>query len=416
VVSCGKEEPKFRDKSFLSSEIPVKVSGFVPAALVRSSKGDFFMAAFIYPTFPSATEAHEAIAVLKSTDNCATWQEIARIPSFGTYGVWGYDLAIDEDDRLYFTWVAAIYEATTPQPFKAIMFSRSDDYGRTWTEPIYVNDVATGQRWFPVMAVWGDNVYIAWLDSIRHGPGPAGQTMQQDVYFAKSADRGETWSADITLETALDRKDSASGTPSICVGADGSIYCAYFSMRKHEKKNRNVGGYWIAKSTDHGQTFTIDLHDVGPLGPIYITEGDGKLYLATVYLRGIKSISWQSPQTYQEIRLYASLDGGEDWGKFTLIDDDPDHKHKMNLKLVALGDGRLIACWDDDRGGVYMAASLNGGKVWGKNIKVAEKSHAGSTPLDIVVDASSGTFTLVASDIRKGAGDATYLIKGKIAP
>jgi hypothetical protein len=416
TVSCGKQEPKVREESFLAAEQPVKVSDFVPAALVRSSKGDLFMTAFIFPTFPSATEAHEAIAVFISSDDGATWQEIARIPSFGTYGVWGYDLAIGEDDRLYFTWVAGIYQADRPQPFKAIMFSRSDDYGRTWTEPIYVNDIPMGQRSLPVMAVRGENVYIAWLDSIRHGHAPPARTTQQDVYFAKSADRGETWSANITLETALDRKDSGSSRPSMCVGADGTIYCTYFSMRKHEKRSGNVGGYWIAKSTDGGETFAIDLHDIGPLGEVSISEADGTLYLATVYLRGIRSISWQSPQTYQEIRLYASSDGGEDWGRFTLIDDDPDHRHKTNLKIVPLGGERLLACWDDDRGGVYMAVSLDGGRNWGKNIKVAEKSQAGSTPIDIAVDATSGNFTLVASDIHKGAGDAVFLVKGKIAP
>ncbi|GAH72852.1 unnamed protein product, partial [marine sediment metagenome] len=214
-----------RDKSFLSTEEAVKVSDFVPGALVRSSKGDFFMAAFIYPTFPSATEAHEAIAVFKSIDDCATWEEVSRIPSFVTYGVWGYDLAIGEDGSLYFTWVAAVYDANTRQPFKAIMFSRSDDYGYTWTEPTYVNDVLAGQRWHTVMTVSGSNVYIAWLDSQRpsdaehpqdakcHWPGPPGRTTQQDVCFAKSADRGETWSDNITLETDLDRKDSASVRP-----------------------------------------------------------------------------------------------------------------------------------------------------------------------------------------------------------
>lgn len=416
VVSCGKQEPKVRDKSFLSAKEPVKVGDLTHASLVRNSQGDFFITAFIHSTFPSATEAHEAIAVFKSADNCATWQEISRIPSFVTYGVWGCDLAIGEDDSLYFTWVAAVYDANMRQPFKAIMFSRSDDGGRSWTEPIYVNDILAGQRWHPVMAVSGDNVYTAWLDSHRHWPGPPGRTMQQDVCFASSADRGETWSANVTLETALDRKESPSGMPSICVGADGTVYCAYFSIRKHEKKNRNVGGYWIAKSTDRGETFTICLHNIGPLGPISIAEEDGKLYLASVYLMGVKRISWENPETYQEIRLYVSSDGGEDWREHVVVDDDPDHKHKMNLQIVPLGGGRLIACWDDDRGGVYMAASTDGGRSWGKNLKVAEKSHVGSTPLDIAADGSSGTFVLLASDIRKGAGDAIFLVKGKIAP
>ena len=63
-----------------------------------------------------------------------------------------------------------------------------------------------------------------------------------------------------------------------------------------------------------------------------------------------------------------------------------------------------------------MAASVDGGASWGKNIKVAEGSHAGSTPLDILTDGSSGAFALLASDIRKGGGDAIFLVKGKIVP
>jgi len=416
AVSCGKQEPAVRDKSFLAVEEALKISDLMHGAVVRSPKGRFFMTAFIHSVFPSATEAREAIAVFESNDDGATWEEISRIPSFITNGVWGYDLIVDGNEGLYVTWVAAIYGEASPSPFKAIMFSRSHDGGRSWTEPIYVSDVETGQRWQPVMAVSGRHVYIAWLDGRGGGPGAPGRSTQQDVYLASSGDRGATWSANAILEKALDRKDSSSGMPSICVGADGDVYCAYFSMRKPEGKKKGGSGHWIAKSVDKGETFNIGLHDVGPLGAVTIAEGNGKLYLAAAYLRGIKSISLADPQTYQEIRLYVSSDGGESWDKPVMIDDDPDHRHKANLKLVSLGGGRLAACWDDERGGVYMAASAGKGNGWGKNIKVAEKSHVGNTPLDIAADTSTGSFAVLASDIRKGGGDAVFLVRGQIVP
>ena len=61
-----------------------------------------------------------------------------------------------------------------------------------------------------------------------------------------------------------------------------------------------------------------------------------------------------------------------------------------------------------------MAASTDDGESWGKNVKVAEKSHAGNAPMDIAAAGSS--FYLLASDVRKGPGDATHLIKGKVVP
>jgi len=84
--------------------------------------------------------------------------------------------------------------------------------------------------------------------------------------------------------------------------------------------------------------------------------------------------------------------------------------------LFPAGPEKFLAVWDDDRGGVYAAASIDGGKSWGKNVKLAEKSRVGITPLDVAVDASSGTFYLVIGDVAEGSGDAVYFVKGKIEP
>ena len=71
---------------------------------------------------------------------------MSKIESCVTYGVWGYDFVVGDDDRLYLTWVAGVYKEGVPQPFKALMFSRSDDAGRTWSKPIWINDLEEGQR------------------------------------------------------------------------------------------------------------------------------------------------------------------------------------------------------------------------------------------------------------------------------
>jgi len=411
AASCGRDATEPRDRSFLTVEQPRKISDLVLPGLVRDSRGSLLATFFIHSAFPSATEARDALAVLTSEDEGATWQEISRIPSHITYGVWGRDLAIDAGDRLYVTWVAGLYKEDSPQPFKAVMFSRSNDGGRSWGEPIRVSSATAGQRRHPVIAVWGKDVYITWLDDGQRGRSPASQALPGDVYLASSNDRGATWSSDVCLETDLDKKTGSSGEPSLCITADGTVYCAWFSIRRYKKK---VGGCWIAKSTDGAKTFSTSLCAVGPLGDVLLTEAGGSLYLTAVYISAIKRLSMREPQTAQEIRLYVSADGGAKWSKPVTIDDDEQDRHKSNLRLVSLGPDRLLACWHDERRGVYAAASVDGGKTWGKNVKVADPSHAGATPLDLAADPSTGVFHLLVSDVRKGSGDATYLVKGGI--
>ncbi|MHC4714807.1 MAG: sialidase family protein [Planctomycetota bacterium] len=403
TASCGKREPEVRTETFMSVEQPVKVGNVLHCGIVRNAKGDLVIAAFLDTRFKSATGTEDVIALLESRDSGATWSEISRLSSFVTYGVWGYDLDVGEGDTLYLTWVSAVYKADSPSPFKALMFSRSDDGGRSWTAPKWINDLEEDQRSLPDMVVSGNNVYVTWLDSRLESSG-YGHITDQTVFFASSSDRGETWSANECLEIAVDRKAAFSGTPAICLGDDGAIYCAYFSMRSLESKRGMVGGWWIARSTDGGKTFVTDLAGAMPAGAIAIAAADDKVYLAC---EGLPD---------RDIRLFVSDDGGEDWDEIGIIDDDPDNRERADLKLVALGGGRLIACWHDGRGGVYGAASLDGGETWGKNIWLARQTTVGNTPIDIAVDGATGEFALTATDVRHGGGDATYLTRGKLVP
>jgi len=413
ATSCGKEAPKPRDKTFLRAEEPVKVSDLTGPGLGRDSHGALCMTLFMHSTFPSATEACEAIALQQSSDHGVTWQPASAVWSSVTYGVWGYDLAVAASGRLYLTWVAAVHDTALQRPVKSVMFSQSDD-GVSWAEPVRVSDTTTGQRRSPTLAVSGSHVHVAWLDGRREGTGAPGGGILEDVYFSSSTDGGATWAENACIEADLDQKLSASGTPTLFAAPDGTLYCAYVSMRRYET---NVGGYWLARSTDNGRTFETRLHDPDRvLGGLSLIEEGGTLYLAVVNIKSIRSFSMQDPQTRQEVLLYVSGDRGNTWDKPVRIDDDPADLHKGGLILVSAGAGRLMACWDDDRRGVYAAASIDRGETWGKNVRLAGKSPVGITPLDLVADPSSGLFHLAFSHVRQGAGDATYLVKGAVAP
>jgi BNR repeat-like domain len=410
-TGCGKKAEEPRTQSFMSVEKSARVSDLILPSLVMGSKGELFLSLFIHSTFPSATDVADAIAILKSVDDGATWEEVGRIRSHLTYGAWGYDLAIDGQGNLSMTWVAALRNSPNPVPFKAVLYSRSGDGGRTWTKAIRVSTPATGQRRNPVMGVSGTNIHIAWLDRERNSSGTRGVNRIEDVYIASSSDGGATWSGSVCIETDLQRKTSSSGTPALLVTADGTVHCAYSSMRTRPKK-RPLAGAWVTTSTDKGRSFATTHIPADPLGNIALTQADGVLCLAAVHITKIKSISMQNPQTAQEIHFYTSSDNAATWSDPARVDDDLAHQHKSNLRLIPLAPTCIAAVWHDERGGVYMAASPDSGKTWGINLKVAPRSHTGLTPLDIVADSTSATFHLVTSDIRMGRGDGTYVTKG----
>jgi hypothetical protein len=412
LAACGgKEAPKPRVATFLAVDPPVRISDLMIPGLAPLSDGTLVTTLFIHSTFPSAADAADAIAVLRSEDGGATWNETARIPSHVTYGVWGYDLTTDGRDGLCLTWVASTYKEGSPSPFKVVMFSRSDDGGLTWTEPVRVSDIAQGQRRNPAMTAFGDQVGIGWLDG--GGETSPKALTEADVYFSSSADGGATWSPNRCIEVDLESRVTSSSTPSLCSDGSGALYAGYFSGRLQQ--GRRVT-FWLAKSSDNGASFENSAQDLGPLGDVSLAVPDGRPVLAAVYIKAIKEISMQNPQTAQEVRFFSLNDDGTKWTAPVRIDDDPANRHKGNLHLASLGDGRLLAVWDDDRGGLYAAASLDGGETWGINVPLGVNSHAGITPFDIAVDKVSGAFVIVASDVRQGGGDVTFLIKGRIIP
>ncbi len=72
-----------------------------------------------------------------------------------------------------------------------VYLTRSTDGGLTWTSPLRVNDVLSGQHFFPTIALSSGVISLAWYDSRVSAPG----TMTAlDVFYANSLDNGSTFS------------------------------------------------------------------------------------------------------------------------------------------------------------------------------------------------------------------------------
>ncbi len=165
-----------------------------------------------------------------SSDSGGTWTHPnVRVNEHSTRGSYNPSLAVDDNGNIYVTWTD---DRNGPSD---IYFAKSTDGGSTWTTPnMKVNSPSTGYQLLSHVAV-GDGgwVYAVWCDN---------RTGVWDGFFSMSKDSGRTWSPDVRVN---DDDHRHVDDPRVAVGKDGAIYVVW-----------KVGGIYLAKSTDDGETWT----------------------------------------------------------------------------------------------------------------------------------------------------------------
>ena len=80
-----------------------------------------------------------------------------------------------------------------------VYLTRSVDGGISWSSPLRINDVVSGQHFFPTITAFDGTITVAWYDSRYSSPG----TMSAlDVFFAQSTDAGVTFSPSYRVTSA----------------------------------------------------------------------------------------------------------------------------------------------------------------------------------------------------------------------
>jgi len=196
--------------------------------------------------------------------------------------------------------------------------TRSLDAGLTWSAPIVIAELDLNaaprqfddKEWIAVDDTGGaydGHVYLLW-QRITFGTTP----FQSRMMFARSTDRGVTWS-----EPAYLTEPATSGQSMVDIGPDGEVYLAYF----------RTNSLWLRKSTDGGATFAdpVAIPSLPWIGgaipntraaqfrafPQLLCDRSSGPHRGTLYL--VHASSAPGTPRYGGVALTKSTDGGATW-------------------------------------------------------------------------------------------------------
>jgi hypothetical protein len=229
-----------------------------------------------YATGIDSTASGTVIVISTSTNNGSTWgKAVQAVPNFLGGGADKDWLEADTSPNSPFK--NNLYISTTQfasNNNSTILVSHSTDGGKTWT-----NVTADSTQVYPIVDQFSDlavsangNVYVSWQRCSATGPtGDCGGTLAT-MYFAKSTDGGNTWSAPAQIVTANLVADGCgcafygslpntferiSNIPVIAIdrsntSSRGTLYVTYYNwtgtqMKVYVASSTNDGASWISR-------------------------------------------------------------------------------------------------------------------------------------------------------------------------
>ncbi len=142
-----------------------------------------------------------------------------------------------------------------------LYYTRSTDLGNTWSAPSVIvagTNVLGASR--PSISATGSSVHLAWMDARDGKPACFQLPVCTEVYTKTSRDNGDSWGPDIrrTNNTAY------AGRPAIHAGGDRVVIA--FDLNKSANSSLNAGQAAALVSTDGGDTY----------GPVVELSGEGR--------------------------------------------------------------------------------------------------------------------------------------------
>ncbi len=287
-----------------------------------------------------------SIVIQKSTDKGKTWNNGSAI---------GYNNAHHQDKHwigihpktgaLAVTWTEFDqYESRNPKDHSRILFSQSTDFGKTWSQPVKINqydgdcldDDKTVEGAVPVFDKKGD-IYVAWAYNNK-------------IYFDKSTDGGKTWlDKDIVIADQPEGWNynipgvfRANGMPVLCIDNSGGKYDGTLYVNWSDQRNGTDNtDVFFSRSTDGGQTWSKPkkVNDDTTQTHQYLTWMQVDPTTGFIYVVYYDRSRFSDHKT--DVKLSYSFDGGKTF-QSKIISEKPFIPHKQ----VFMGDYNNIDAYN----------------------------------------------------------------------
>ncbi|MBW3664992.1 MAG: glycoside hydrolase [Actinobacteria bacterium] len=283
-----------------------------------------------------------------------------------------------------------------------IVAQRSDDGGRTWTDPVRVDDGPPPSNrpddgaWHPEVVALPDGTLVVAYEDARES---------ENVWVARSTDRGATWSPSTRVSTTEGRPTNGAarnGYHDLAVSDDGEVLLVYHG---HDMANSAARVYAV-RSTDGGATWTdpvvVDDTPTIEVGPAdsRVVHGIGHAWRPAAAFRsnGDAVLVWQDfrdrRNTLRSViapidqlgTTASSLVEADADGRTWSDDATTEWAQQLTPSLGRVGDDVWLA-WEDTRGGLghIRASRLACGAscAWSGSISVSERSAARERSPDV---------------------------------
>ncbi|HFS67886.1 MAG TPA: exo-alpha-sialidase [Flavobacteriia bacterium] len=303
------------------------------------------------------------------------------------FGIWGDPSVIADFKGNFYYFHLSDPEGTNWQSTKVLdrmVVQKSTDGGVSWSNGAGIGHNSPKQQdkeWAAVNTL-NNEIYLTWTEFDKYGS--KNSKHHSRILFSKSADEGKTWSQPKILSqvegNAIDDNGTVEGAVP-AVGLNGEIYCAWSVNDKiYFDKSMDGGISWLKEdviaTTQKGWGFEIEGFGRANGMPVTAVDLSKSKYKGTIY---INFADKRNGKTNSDVFLIKSADNGKTWSKPTKVNqDNTETEQFFTWMSVDPKTGFIyIVYYDrsnykDTKTDVVLAVSKDGGKTF-NNTTISDK-------------------------------------------
>lgn len=336
---------------------------------LNSSRGIALNGSTVHVVWADERDGNREIYYKRSTDKGITWGPDVRFTN-NPASSWRPSISVN-GTTVHLVWCDEI------EGNFEIYYKRSTDDGLNW-EPNTRLTFDPYRSWAPSMALYGSVIHIVW---------PESRDLNEEVYYKRSSDGGNTWGPD----TRLTYDSNGTYYPSVAVSAS-NVHVVWYDFRIGKRT------VFYKRSTDGGINWGADTQ---------LTFGTSESYNASVCVSGqVVHVAWHDIRDgNEEIYYKRSSDNGSTWSNDKRLTNNTGISWYPS---IAVSGSAVHIVWHDNVSGnyeIYYIRSTDAGLNWEPITQLTNDTSQSLRPSIAVLDSY---VHVVWNDFRDGNFEVYY--------